>query len=190
MHERPEDFADLQRVIDASFAAAGPHLLDISTSERRLSATQLADHLTGMRLLVLATSTRDGRPMNGPVDGIFYRGRFHFGSARTSLRYRHLSERPAVSATHLPDESLAVTVHGEAEFIDVMAPEHAEFRQTVLDIYIPRYGPDWADMLDGDGAWYAANQPSPSLHLLDAGSRHLIIGALTPVHVDGGQIGR
>lgn len=111
-----------------------------------------------MRLLVLATSTRDGRPINGPVDGIFYRGRFHFGSAHTSLRSRHLSERPAVSATHLPGESFAVTVHGDAELIDVTAPDHAEFRQTLLDIYTPRYGQEWADMLDG-GAWYARINP-------------------------------
>lgn len=158
MRERPEDIAELQRVIDASYAAAGPHLLDISTAERRLDATQLAEQLTGMRLLVLATSTRDGRPINGPVDGIFYRGRFHFGSAHTSLRYRHLSERPAVSATHLPGESFAVTVHGDAELIDVAAPDHAEFRQTLLDIYTPRYGQEWADMLDG-GAWYARINP-------------------------------
>lgn len=159
MHERPEDVAELQRVIDASYDAAGPHLLDISTPERRLDATQLAAYLTGMRLLVLATSTRDGRPINGPVDGIFYRGCFHFGSAHASLRYRHLSERPAVSATHLPGESLAVTVHGDAEFIDATAPEHTEFRQTLLDIYTPRFGQEWSDMLDDGGAWYARINP-------------------------------
>ncbi len=158
MHERPEDFTELQRVIDASFAAAGPHLRGIATPEHRLDAEQLADRLTGMRLLVLATSTRDGRPINGPVDGIFYRGRFHFGSSPESVRYRHLRERPAVSATHLPGESLAVTVHGDAELLDIHAPEHAQFKQTVLDIYTPRYGDQWANMLD-KGAWYARINP-------------------------------
>lgn len=158
MHERPEDLDELQRVIDASYADAGPHLLDVSSPERRLTAAELADQLTGMRLLVLATSTRDGRPISGAVDGIFYRGRFHFGSAYTSLRYRHLQERPTVSATHLPGESLAVTVHGEAEFVDVSAPEHGEFRRVLLDIYVPRFGEEWAEMLDG-GAWYARINP-------------------------------
>lgn len=158
MHERPEDLAELQRVLDASFDAAGSHLREIATPDRRLDAEQLAARLTGMRLLVLATSTRDGRPINGPVDGIFYRGRFHFGSSPESLRYRHLRERPAVSATHLPCESLAVTVHGDAELLDMHAPEHAEFKQAVLDIYTPRYGDEWAAMLDG-GAWYARINP-------------------------------
>jgi nitroimidazol reductase NimA-like FMN-containing flavoprotein (pyridoxamine 5'-phosphate oxidase superfamily) len=158
VHERPDDIDKLQRVIDASFEAAGPHLRDIATADRRLDATQLSAALTGMRLLVLATSTRDGRPINGPVDGIFYRGRFHFGSSPESLRYRHIRERPAVSATHLPGEFLAVTVHGDAELVDIHAPEHAELKQTVLDIYVPRYGEEWAAMLDG-GAWYARINP-------------------------------
>lgn len=158
MHERPEDLDELQRVLDASFGAAGSHLREIATPERRLDAAALAERLTGMRLLVLATSTSDGRPINGPVDGIFYRGRFHFGSSPESLRFRHLRARPAVSATHLPGESLAVTVHGDAELIDVNAPEHAEFRQTLLDIYTPRYGDEWAAMLDG-GASYARIHP-------------------------------
>lgn len=158
MHERPEDLVELQRVIDASFAAAGPHLRSIATDERRLDAEQLSQRLTGMRLLVLATSTRDGRPINGPVDGIFYRGRFHFGSSPESVRFRHLHERPAVSATHLPGEHLAVTVHGDAELLDVHADEHTEFKQTLLDIYTPRYGDEWATMLDG-GASYARITP-------------------------------
>lgn len=158
MHEHPDDLADLQAVLDRSFEAAGSHLRDIATPDRRLDAAKLAAQLTGMRLFVLATSTRDGRPINGPVDGIFYRGRFHFGSSPESLRFRHLRERPAVSATHLPDESLAVTVHGDAELIDVHAPEHAEFKQTLLDIYTPRYGEGWAAMLDG-GALYARINP-------------------------------
>ncbi len=158
MHERPDDVTHLQRVLDESFASAGPHLRDIATPERRLDARQLAAELTGMRLLVLATTTRDGRPINAPVDGIFYRGRFHFGSSPDSLRSRHLRERPTVSATHLPGEHLAVTVHGDAEIIDVHAPEHAEFKQTLLDIYVPRFGDEWAAMLDG-GAWYARINP-------------------------------
>lgn len=158
MYEQPADLVELQRMIDESFDAAGSHLRGIATPDRRPDAAEVADRLTGMRLLVLATSTRDGRPINGPVDGIFYRGRFHFGSSPQSLRYRHLLERPAVSATHLPGESFAVTVHGDAEFIDVHAEEHAEFKQALLDIYLPRYGDTWAEMLDS-GVWYARINP-------------------------------
>ena len=38
-------------------------------------------------------SARDGRPIVGLVDGIFFRGVFHFGSAPDSVRFRHIAER-------------------------------------------------------------------------------------------------
>jgi nitroimidazol reductase NimA-like FMN-containing flavoprotein (pyridoxamine 5'-phosphate oxidase superfamily) len=154
MHETPEDLARLQDLLDRSYAHAGPHLLRISTPERRLSAEQVAERLTGMCLLALATVTADGRPIVGPVDGVFLRGAFHFGSAPDSLRFRHIRARPQVSATHLPGEELAITVHGRAVAIDVRAPEGAELRQTLLDIYVPRYGAQWEDFLDS-GPVYA-----------------------------------
>jgi nitroimidazol reductase NimA-like FMN-containing flavoprotein (pyridoxamine 5'-phosphate oxidase superfamily) len=119
-----------------------------------LDAGELARRLTGMCLLVLATVTADGRPVAGPVDGIFHRGAFHFGSAPDSTRFRHIRARPQVSATHLPGEELAVTVHGRALPIDVSSSEHAGFRQALLDIYVPRYGPDWERFLDS-GPVYA-----------------------------------
>lgn len=149
MHERPEDVAALQAVIDDSYASANGHLLGIHEPDHRLDAAAAAAELTGMRLLVLATTSRDGRAITGAVDGIFYRGRFHFGSSPDSLRLRHIRERPEVSATHLPGEHLAITVHGTAEEIDVGAADHAEFRQTLLDIYLPRYGDAWLPILEG-----------------------------------------
>lgn len=149
MDETDDDLAELQRVIDDSYANATGHLLQVHEPERRMTAAAVAAELTGMRLLVLATSTRDGRPVTGPVDGIFYRALWHFGSAPDSIRFRHIRERPEVSATHLPGEHLAVTVHGRAEIIDVGAPAHAGFRQCLLDIYLPRYGDAWLPILEG-----------------------------------------
>lgn len=154
MHETPADIEQLQRLLDDSHTNAGRHLREVIAPERRLDAASLAGELTGMRLLVLATATADGRPIAGPVDGIFYRGSFHFGSAPDSIRFRHIRARPAVSATHLPGEELSVTVHGEAEPIDVSSIEHQGFRQTLLDIYTARYGPSWESFLDS-GPVYA-----------------------------------
>jgi nitroimidazol reductase NimA-like FMN-containing flavoprotein (pyridoxamine 5'-phosphate oxidase superfamily) len=155
VHESPADLAALQELLDRSSAAAGPHLLRILTPERRLSAERVAERLTGMCLLALATATADGRPIVGPVDGIFYRGAFHFGSAPDSVRFAHIRARPHVSATHLPGEELAVTVHGRAVPIDVGSEEHAGFRRTLLDIYVPRYGPDWEMTFLDSGPVYA-----------------------------------
>src|ERR671927_1556732 len=102
MYETPADIAALQELLDRSYTAAGPHLLRIHTPERRLTAEEVCERLTGMCLLALATVTADGRPLVGPVDGIFYRGSFYFGSSPESVRFRHIRRRPNVSATHLP----------------------------------------------------------------------------------------
>lgn len=156
MHETAGDLTALQAVIDASYASAGPHLLAIHEPERRLSAEQLSEKLTGMCLLALATVTHDCRPIVGPVDGIFFRGAFYFGSAANSIRFRHIRARPQVSATHLPSEELAVTVHGRAVTIDIAAADHAAFRQALLDVYIPIYGESWEqEFLDAVSPVYA-----------------------------------
>jgi hypothetical protein len=154
MHESPEDLAALQTLLDRSYDAAGAHLRRIITPERRLSAEQVAERLQGMCLLALATVTADGRPIVGPVDGIFFRGALHFGSSPDSVRFRHIRARSHVSATHLPGEELAVTVHGRATPVDVQSPEDAGFRQTLLNVYVPRYGPEWEEFLDS-GPVYA-----------------------------------
>jgi nitroimidazol reductase NimA-like FMN-containing flavoprotein (pyridoxamine 5'-phosphate oxidase superfamily) len=162
VHESPADLASLQDLIDRSYAQAGAHLLRIHDPARRLTAEEVAARLQGMCLLALGTVSGNGRPIVGPVDGIFFRGAFHFGSAPDSLRLRHIRRRPHVSATHLPSEALAVTVHGTAVPIDVRSPECAAFRRTLLDIYVPRYGPEW------ETGFLDAPPPAPMYARIDA----------------------
>ncbi len=159
VHETPSDLAELQSLLDESMAGAGGHLSSIITPSRRLTAQQVSDLLIGMSLLSLATVTADGRPLVGPVDGIFYRGSFYFGSSPDSVRFRHIRHRPFVSASHLPGEELAVTVHGRAIPVDVRGEVNAGFRQTLLDVYVPRYGPEWATFL-ASGPTYARIEAS------------------------------
>ena len=45
-----------------------------------------------------------------------------------------------MSATHLPAEEFAVTVHGRAVEVDVADPADAGFRSTLIEVYGPRYG--------------------------------------------------
>ena len=123
MNEKDEDLGRLQALLDHSYASAGRHLREVITPERRLTALEVCGRLTGMRLLTLATVTSDGRPLTGPVDGVFYRGTFHFGSAPDSVRIRHIRRRPYVSATHVPGEEFSVTVHGKATLLDMRAAE-------------------------------------------------------------------
>jgi nitroimidazol reductase NimA-like FMN-containing flavoprotein (pyridoxamine 5'-phosphate oxidase superfamily) len=151
----------LQELMDRSAAGAGSHLRGIITGERRLTARQVCQRLQGMRLLVVATVTADGRPLAGPVDGYFLHGSFYFGSGRDSVRMRHLAARPAVSASYVAGEELAVTVHGQAELFDVLDPAHGELRQAMLDHYLPKQGPEfetWLDRSDPVGARIAAEK--------------------------------
>lgn len=119
MHETPEQIAELQRILDESYDSAGEHLRSIMAPDRRLKAESLVETLTGMCLLSLATVTAKCEPMVSPVDGVFFKGRFWFGSSPESFRFRHIRKRPQVSATHTRGEALVVTVHGTAVKVDL-----------------------------------------------------------------------
>jgi general stress protein 26 len=160
MLETAEELGNLQQLLDRSITGAGEHLRGIITGERRLSAADLAGRLQGMRLLTVATVTADGRPLAGPVDGYFLHGTFWFSSGRNSVRMRHLAARPAVSATYLPGEELAVTVHGRAELSELRDPACAELRQAMLDWYVPRQGPEFESWLDALDAVAARIEPA------------------------------
>lgn len=153
MHETPDDLARLQRLLDDSYAGAGDHLRSIHVPRTRLTAERLVEELTGVTVLAVATVTSDGRPRVGGVDGLLYRGRFHVGSSPESVRFRHLRARPAVSATHLRGEDLAVTVHGTARFLDLEAEDDTGFRALCREVY----GDGWDEW--GAGAAYVAIEP-------------------------------
>jgi len=150
MHETPTDLENLQALLDRSYAGAGSHLLSIIEPARRPSAAELARRLRGMRLLALATVSAAGRPLVGPVDGVFFRGSFVFGTSPRAVRWRHVLARPWVSATHLPAEEFAVTVHGRAVPVATDPVDGAELRAALLGVYVPRYGEEWAEFLDSE----------------------------------------
>lgn len=158
MHETAEDLAELQRLLDRSFANAGRHLLSIFDPSRRLNAEQLSEILTDVRVLNLATVTAKGEPRVGPVDGHFHRGRWYFGSSPKSFRFKHIRARPAVSAAHTVGEELAVIAHGTATMIDAMSPEHAGLRAQLKETYgksrsftdyLEGHEMDWDDWFGG-----------------------------------------
>ncbi len=122
---------------------------EIFTEDHRLSASDLAERLVGVCVLDLGTVTAAGEPRVAPVDGLFFRGKWHFGSSPASTRFRHIEKRPAVSASHTRGEAMAVIVHGTARMVDVAG----EFRDFLLEVY----GPSWAEW--GGGAPYAVIEP-------------------------------
>jgi uncharacterized pyridoxamine 5'-phosphate oxidase family protein len=147
MHETSADLAALQDLLDTSYVRIGEHMRSIHTPERRVSADDLVQVLRGVRVLDLATVTAKCEPRIGPVDGLFFRGRFYFGSGEQSVRFRHLRARPQVSACHTVGETFATIVHGRAVEIDVRAASERPFLDYVHEVY-----PDWED-------WYAETAP-------------------------------
>jgi hypothetical protein len=117
--ETPEEVERLQALLDASYGRAGGHLRAVHAGRVRLRAEEVVERLDGMRVFVLATVTSDGRPLTGPVDTYLVGGRLHLGTDPYAVRARHLTQRPAASATYVEGEGLVVTVHGRAAPVDV-----------------------------------------------------------------------
>ncbi len=168
-HHTADDIRWLQACLDDSYRRAGSHLRSIHTDRARLSAADLVRRLPSMHVMVVATTSSDGRPFTGPVDAFLHHGRVHFGTAPSAVRARHLEARPAVSVTHVEGETLTLTVHGRARRLD-LGGRDADFAHRLR----LHYGADWWDDF-GDGAAYYCVEPDRvlaadmSVHVADAG---------------------
>jgi general stress protein 26 len=155
MRETDAEIETLQRLLDASHAAATEHLRSIIDGERVLSARDLVALLTGMKVLSVATVTARGEPRISACDGHFLHGTWSFSTAGDAAKARHLRARPQVSVAHVDNEALAVFSHGRVE---ELAPGDDDREETVAhwtahygssplewgdDIRIYRYRPAW-----------------------------------------------
>ena len=135
MHETDAELDELQALIDASMGAAGSHLREIFTPERRLSARQLAARLQGARHVAFATVNAAAKPRVAPLDGLFFHARFHVGTGGSAARLRHLRRNPAVSLTHFEGDELAVIVHGTAVLMEKGHPEVGPIEELWTQLY-------------------------------------------------------
>jgi uncharacterized pyridoxamine 5'-phosphate oxidase family protein len=136
MHETEDDLVRLQELLDASYARANAHLRSIWNEETRLDAQTLCTELAGVQVLDLATVTPRGEPRVAPVDGLFFRGRFWFGSAADSQRFRNIRGNPAVSAAVTRGlETFLVLVHGRAVETDPRGPDAGGFAAYPRELY-------------------------------------------------------
>jgi len=149
VRETPEDIARLQALLDASHAAAGAHLRSIFADERRVAAADLPARLPGVQITHLATVTAHGEPRVAPVDGLFFRGRLHVGTAPGAMRARHVRVRPRVSASIAHGEDFALVLHGRAVELDLDAREHEGLRA----YYVEVYGEWWEQFRRGNVYW-------------------------------------
>lgn len=147
MYETDADLTELQDLLDRSYAAAGPHLRSIWGEDSRLDAAALSAELPEMQVLDLGTVNRGGEPRVAPVDSFFHRGRFWFGSAANSFRFRNIRSNPAVSgALTKGTETFLVLVHGSAVELDPRGPEAGGFERMPREFYSRTHEFDWDDV--------------------------------------------
>jgi hypothetical protein len=147
MRETDADLAELQQVLDRSFAGAGSHLRSIFDEAHRLEARGIADALPGIFEMHLATLAGDGSPLVAPIDGIFFRGKVWFGLPGPSLRARLVKRDRRVSASYNAS-GLALIVHGTAEPAPKGTTLAAEFDEAVTELYVAQYGPGFIEWRD------------------------------------------
>ncbi len=153
VRETPEDLVVLQELLDRSDERGGEHLKSIFTKEWRVPATELVELLVGVCVLDVATVTAKGEPRISGADGHFLHGKWHFGTARSAAKARHLAARPAASVAHMRGEDLGVFTHGTVEFLNPEDGEPAADWPDLLAYFKDFYGDNAFDW-DNDVVYY------------------------------------
>ncbi|MEH0936495.1 pyridoxamine 5'-phosphate oxidase family protein [Micromonospora psammae] len=167
MRETPEELTELQDLLDSSLSRSTSHLRSI-IAERTLTAGQLTQVLTGMCTLALSTVTAKGEPRISGVDGHFLHGRWHFGTAHSAAKARHLAARPAASVAHLRGEDLGVFTHGRVEILNPQDGEPAADWPDLLAYLKDFYGSDAFDW-DREVVYYRLHPHWMSVYAPDVG---------------------
>lgn len=152
MKETEAELAQLQQVLDRSHTGASSHLRSIIDDNRTLSAREIADLMTGMRVVSFATVTSSGEPRVSALDGHFLHGHWTLSTSRGSPKGRQLLAHPAVSAACIEGEEVAVFTHGHAgelegdELAETDAHWTAHYGSSPLgwgDVVMFRVEPSW-----------------------------------------------
>ena len=144
MFETADEIADLQGLLDRSFARASEHLTSIMEPQRRLSAERLVADLPSPAVLNIATVTARGEPRISAVDGHFLHGHWYFTTAADSPKARQLRARPAISASYTPRDGYGVFGHGRV--VELAAGDE---QQMVRHHFLETYGQQPEELADG-----------------------------------------
>ncbi|MBX6751477.1 MAG: pyridoxamine 5'-phosphate oxidase family protein [Micromonosporaceae bacterium] len=165
MRETPEELAQLQALLDASLSRSTAHLRSIFTG-RTVTAEQVTRILTGMSTLALSSVTAKGEPRISGVDGHFLHGKWHFGTARSAAKARHLAARPAASVAHMRGEDLGVFTHGTVEILNPEDGPAAADWPDLLAYFQDFYGADAFDW-DREVVYYRLHPHWMTVHAPD-----------------------
>jgi hypothetical protein len=158
MYETAAEVADLQQLLDRSFATSSQHLRSIMEEPRRLPAGRLVTELAGTCVLNIATVTARGEPRVSAVDGHFLHAHWYFTTASDSVKARQLASRPAISASYTPRDGFGVFCHGRAASLERGSTEFDELVRHWVGVYgqsPDSLGPDIA-YLRIEASWLVA----------------------------------
>jgi len=135
MLETEAELAELQAMFDAHLAGANPHMQNIVTPDRRVTARQVANYLQGTKHVAFATVTSRGEPRVSPLDMLFIHGRFTLSTSATATKIKHLRANPACSAVHVDGDRIAVVANGTVEWVPRDHPDHDEIHRIWSETY-------------------------------------------------------
>lgn len=126
MRETETELVDLQRLLDESHGRATSHLRGIINESHSLRAGEIASLMTGMRVIAVATVTRNAEPRISALDGHFLHARWVFSTSLDSAKARQLRSRPSVSVAYIEGEDVGIFTHGRAERV---SEGHQDFEE-------------------------------------------------------------
>lgn len=133
MQESETERAALEKLLNASMAAAGPFVrASFEWPEHALTLDRLLAAFEGVQTVALATATAAGAPRVAPIGCLLVGGVFYIPTTRTAARYRMVLRRPDVSLTRFDGNDLAVIVHGHARPLQQGEPEFAHIDAALL----------------------------------------------------------
>jgi len=160
--ETDAELEAMQRLFDETLARANPHMASIVSSDRRLTARQVATYLQGTKHVAFSTVTPEGEPRVSPLDALFIHGRFTMSTGQRATKIRHLRANPYCAAAHMDGDRIAVVANGRVEWITREHPDHAGIHRAWTDTY----GSDpytWGDVvffrLNPATMWAYASRP-------------------------------
>jgi hypothetical protein len=115
MFETEKELSELQDLLDASLARAGPRLLAAWDVGKRLDARQLAG-FSGVRLVAVASVNSSGEPRVAPRPAAFLHGKFYLAVNASSTTAHRLWVSPSVAITYY-ENHLLIMGHGSASFL-------------------------------------------------------------------------
>lgn len=115
MLETAQELERLQALLDESARRASAFLREtFDMPVRTPTASAIVEYLKPPVDLALATVTDRREPRVAPVTALFVHGQFWVPTERDSVRIRHVTANPAVSATHWVSGVSAFIAHGSA----------------------------------------------------------------------------